>query len=59
MKNSSAKNTMAKNKITNLSQIEKEVIFLKAVYELINSMVNYEIMDWMKDGLKDTYTLSV
>jgi hypothetical protein len=36
---------MAKNKITNLSQIEKEVIFLKAVYELINSMVNYEIMD--------------
>ena len=50
---------MAKNKITNLSQIEKEVIFLKAVYELINSMVKYEIMDWMKDGLKDTYTLSV
>ena len=45
MKNPSAKNTMAKNKIAALSQIEKEVIFLKAVYELINSMVNYEIMD--------------
>jgi hypothetical protein len=36
---------MADKKIMIFSQIEKEVIFLKAVYELINAMVNYEVMD--------------
>lgn len=36
---------MANNKITIFSPTEKEVIFLKAVNELINSMMNYEMMN--------------
>jgi hypothetical protein len=48
---------MAKNKTTIFSPIEKEVIFLKAVNELINSMVNYmpkfQVPDWVKEGLNN------
>ena len=39
------KKAKAKNRISIFSPIETEVIFLKAVNELINSMVNYEMMD--------------
>jgi hypothetical protein len=37
---------MANNKTIAFAPIEKEVIFLKAINELINAMVNYEVMDF-------------
>jgi hypothetical protein len=45
---------MAKNKTITFAPIEKEVIFLKAVNELINSMVNSNFVSSASSGERST-----
>ena len=41
------------------NEVEKEAIFLKAIYDLVNDMVNYEIIELLGNDCNATTLASI